>query len=160
MTFNNKEFLISARSVERSIEEPSPPRQQQQRLVFSPIATEPDEDSCFNEGSPSSTLIIKDIPVVISQEKVYEPAPPHNFGRLQRNLQLLDCAQSIEQDTSNEGFSNSKVIESFKPHGEENYRSVGMGIANSKVEAYSHENSCFLKKNKAKKPELNIQLHD
>lgn len=41
------------------------------------------------EGSPASNLIIKDIPVVISQEKVYEPPPPHNFGRLQRNLQLL-----------------------------------------------------------------------
>lgn len=52
------------------------------------------------------------------------------------------------------------MIESFKPQGEENYRSVGMGIANSKVEAYSHENSCFLKKNKPRRPELNIQLHD
>lgn len=28
------------------------------------------------------------------------------------------------------------------------------------MEAYSHENSCFLKKNKPKKPELNIQLND
>ena len=34
------------------------------------------------------------------------------------------------------------------------------GIANSKVEAYNHENSCFLKKNKSRKPELNIQLDD
>jgi hypothetical protein len=40
MTFNNKDFLISARSVERSVEEPSPPKQD--RLVFSPIATEPE----------------------------------------------------------------------------------------------------------------------
>jgi hypothetical protein len=28
------------------------------------------------------------------------------------------------------------------------------------VEAYHHENSCFLKKNKPRKPELNIQLDD
>jgi hypothetical protein len=35
-----------------------------------------------------------------------------------------------------------------------------MGLANSKVEAYSHENSCFLKKNKPRKPELNIQLDE
>lgn len=61
------------------------------------------------EGSPEPKITIKDIPVVISQEKVYEPTAPHSLGRLQRNLHLLDCAQSIEQDTS-EAISNSKVI--------------------------------------------------
>lgn len=95
--------------------------------------------------------------MVISQEKVYEPSAPHSLGRLQRNLHLMDCAQSIEQDTSQDAISNSKVIESYRPDAD-NYRSVG--INNSNVEAYSHENSCFLKKNKPRKPELNIQLHD
>jgi hypothetical protein len=64
MTFNNKEFLISARSVEGSVEEPSPCKQD--RLVFSPIA-EPNES--YLGDSPN--MIIKDVPVVISQEKVY-----------------------------------------------------------------------------------------
>ena len=58
-------------------------------------------------------MTIKDVPVVISQEKVYEPAAfPHNIGKLQRNLHLLDCAQSIEQDTPSKdsNFASSKVI--------------------------------------------------
>jgi hypothetical protein len=57
---------------------------------------------------------------------------------VQRNLHLLDCAQSIEQDSIlNDGnFSSSKVIESFKPQGnEDEYRSAG--INTSKVESYS-----------------------
>jgi hypothetical protein len=58
-------------------------------------------------------MTIKDVPVVVSQEKVYEPSSgPQHFGKLQRNLHLLDCAQSIEQDTPSKDntFTNSKIV--------------------------------------------------
>jgi HD-GYP domain-containing protein (c-di-GMP phosphodiesterase class II) len=45
MTFNSKEFLISARSVEQSVNDEQP-RSQEERLVFSPIRAEEGQESC------------------------------------------------------------------------------------------------------------------
>ena len=59
---------------------------------------------------------------MVSQEKTFM-ANTHNikknFGRLQRQLDMLDCVQSIEQDSPSD-YSNiintSNVIETFKPN--------------------------------------------
>lgn len=68
MTFNNKEFLISARSIEGSLQEISPPsRHQEEKLTFSPIATEQRHNESCDEESPEAKMTIKDVPVVISQ---------------------------------------------------------------------------------------------
>lgn len=45
MTFNSKEFLLSARSVEPSVDDTSPHSRRQEKLAFSPINQQAHESS-------------------------------------------------------------------------------------------------------------------
>ena len=69
------------------------------------------ERSLINDSSYKN-ITIKDVPVVISQEKVYLGVPPSvSFGKLQRQLNLLECIESVQQGSSlNSSFNASKVI--------------------------------------------------
>lgn len=64
-----------------------------------------------------------------------------HFGRLQRQLQMLECAQSIEQDSFNSAHNVSNVIESFPHH-----------------PPPEEDSSAFFKKRKP--PQLNLRLQD
>jgi hypothetical protein len=125
MTFN-KELLLNARSIDTSLEKVSEALQQSSKLALSPIASSSSSSSAAPQ-SEFSSVTIKDVPVVVSQEKTYlagTPPAPH-FGQLQRQLNLMDYAESIRQGESiNSSLSNtSKVIESYKPH-QADYSSV------------------------------------
>ena len=88
---------------EESTKQPNHVEEERGQLTFSPIAaqTEAQSESLLAErNSPDMKVTIKDVPVVISQEKGYEhPPAPNHFGKLQRHLNLQD-AESVEQDPS------------------------------------------------------------
>jgi hypothetical protein len=65
-----------------------------------------------NIDSEEKIITIKDVPVVISQEKTYlGVTPPPHFGKLQRQLNLLECIESIHQGSSiDSSFNTSNVI--------------------------------------------------
>jgi len=92
------------------------------------------------------------VPVVVSQEKVYEAtSPPSHYGNIQRQLNSLEISESIQQGSSlNSSFNNtSKVIESYRPMEES---------ALAKAEPFPYEIAAPFKKPKSRKPQLKIEL--
>lgn len=63
--------------------------------------------------------------MVVSQEKTYLGVnPPPHFGKLQRQLNLMECIESIHQGSSiDSSFNTSNVIESYRPR-EDDYSSA------------------------------------
>lgn len=104
--------------------------------------------------SEYKNIVIKDVPVVISQEKtvIGVTPPPIHFGKLQRQLNLMEYAESIKEgDSIDSSFNTSNVIETYKRHGEDCTNQQGP-ITSEFVGPF--------KKGRAKKPQLIIQLEN
>jgi hypothetical protein len=122
MTFN-KDLFLNARSVEDSIENISRAIETSySKLALSPIESHLNKENYVE--SSYKNITIKDVPVVISQEKSFQgESAPYHFGKLQRKLNLMEYAESITQGESINSSLNknnvSNVIESYKPHQED-----------------------------------------